>query len=598
MIATTLETYRFRVPARITTVSPSLIAAVSLAVIATAIAAHAGAGLRPAGDAALHVDLASRISSQMTLNTGIESHYPPLYHLLGAIGHALFGPAGVQAISFVAFGTASIFTFLFARELARSDAAALAAQGLVTFSPVMLWYSSQALMEPVLVAVVMAALYLALRAVNDPTTRNLLLLVASLTAVALTKQTGLPVVLAALVFLVIRGTGIRRVAMVAVLVAAASAGPYLFIYSQTGALTDPGQIPVSEIERRDGLLTAGLADRVEPWSAALDAEVDGIELYRRGTVQHEARKVYWANIWRWDRFESIHTLYPQSFRGYEQPVINAFHIAISLSIAAGFAVAIIHTRKKPGLILLLLTLGISYAAMSWGTDTRRLFLYVPVAVSLLVVLPYLAAWPHLREWTQRSANRQRNARTAISVIGVAALFLAVLAVAPLLSEQVGEIRKADSTQGGGFISVGGVDSIAETGDWLRARLGEDEAFVAASVYEWEYYSGRENLWDDGLDYRTYFLSAERLDHYLQQAGASYVVVRLNQVVSDEEWNHIELIPASFLETLEENYPVAHTSIYGDIKVFDTSLARVASQSAIAPIRPIEADIDGAIKRNA
>lgn len=555
--------------------------------IAVVMSALAGSGLQPTGDGALHVNLSEQIGSSFSLNTGVVSHYPPLYHLTGAIAHAVAGPIGVQAISFLAFGLTSWFSYLFAREVTGSRKAALAAQLLVTFSPVMLWYSSITLMEPLLTAAIMASLYLALRAINDPCRRNALYLAAALSSVALIKQTGLPIVGASLLFVAVSGLGLKRSLAVGLLVTVASVGPYMYLYSRTGAFTDPGNVPIATLSDQQSsltgsLLTGGVIDRAEPWSLELDIESDSVGIYEAGTVLHENRKVYWRNIATWSQFQWIHTLYPTSFSGYESVSVPQVHWLLNLSLIAGLASAFWASRHNAGARLVLLALGASYIAMSWGTDTKRLFLYVPVISAVLVVLPfseYSHRLPTLQAWLRKRVSPairldQLNG-IGMPVVSATVVVLAVAAIVPLLMAQFEVLDRYDSSQGGGFGAVGGVASIEETAGWLNGQLGENEAFVAASVYEWEYYSGREDLWDEGLNYRTYFLPADSLDYYLNTAGANYVVIRENQVIDDSDWNHIELIPRSFLENVEALYPLAYTSTRGDIKVFEVTKRELA-----------------------
>lgn len=567
-------------------VSPYSLASATLAVLAAVIAASAGWGVDPVGDGTLHANLAHQIGASLSLDTEVVSHYPPLYHLFGAAAHGVAGPSGVQAISFIAFGVTSWFTFLFLRELLSSEKTALVSQALVTLSPVLLWYSSLTLMEPMLTATVMVALYSVLRARKTPTLKNCAYVVISLSAVALTKQTGLPVIAASLVFLAISdiGTvsrfGVKRTAVMALAVLVLAAGPYAYLYSRTGAFTDPGSVPVSEINEASwpgSVLTAGIPGRAPEWSVALDAETDSAALYEQGTVLHEARHVYWRNLFDWDRFTWIHTLYPTSFSGYDGAAIPPFHWFLNISLLVGLLTALYAVRGNRNLLLVLLVLGASYIAMSWGTDTKRLFLYVPVVVAGLTVLPYVYWWRRLpraraalRLYLRRFNLRQHTSPIGIPVAFTGVAVISLAATLPLLSAQFRTLDDYNDTQGGGFDAVGGVDSIREAAAWLNSQLGDDEAFVAASVYEWEYYSERQNLWDEGLDYRTYFLPGDRLDHFLKEAGARYVVVRANQVMEDSEWNHIERVPESFVEKLEAQYPLAYTTTYGDIKVFEVS----------------------------
>lgn len=560
-------------PRHITTAVAISFTNVSLIVTAVVLAAFAGSGMLPTGDGALHVNLSRQIAASGSLGTETLSHYPPLYHLLGAIGYGIAGAAGVQAISFISFGLISAFTFLTVRELTGSPKSAIAAQALVTFSPVLLWYSSLTLMEPLLTAAVMASLYFVLRVRSDYTVRNALIAGASLTAVALVKQPGLPIVGAALLFLFVTGYGLKRSAFMLLMVVALAIGPYLFVHARTGAVSDPGQRPVAELEEMQNsfpgsVMYGGITDDIEPWSVELDGMVDAASLYETGTVIHEARHIYWKNLASWSSFTGVHSLYPKSFSGYENASIPFAHWFLDALLITGSATAIYAVRGNRGWLLVLMALGASYVAMSWGSDTRRLFLFVPVIATALVVMPFGFWWPRISDRFQRYIVHPQFRSIAIPVGVTAAGIFITSAVVPLELAQFRTLESYDSTQGGGFAAVGGMDSVREAGAWLNSNLTEDESFVAASVYEWEYYSERQDLWDEGLDYRTYFLGADDLDYFMKSAGTRFVVIRLNQLVDDDEWSHVELLPRSFLEKVEAAYPLVYTTSYGDIKVFD------------------------------
>ena len=548
---------------------------IALTLVAVTMAAFAGAGMMPTGDGALHVNLARQISQSLSLETASVSHYPPVYHIVAAIAYSLGGPAGVQAISFLAFGVISAFTYLFVREVTGSSRSGLAAQVLVTFSPVLLWYSSLTLMEPTLAAVIVATLYMVLRTSREPTLRNIAITTAGLCTISLIKQTGLPIVGAAIVFLAFSDVGIRRTALIGVVISIVAAGPYLYIYSRTGAFTDPGQAPISQLAGQSSgltgsILTGGVESHTPQWSIELDSEVDAIALYETGTTTHEARHVYWKNVFRPSQFTWVHTLYPETFSGYSGSSMPPVTWILNISLFAGFALAFVAARSNSGWRLVLLTLGVSYIGMSWGSDTHRLFLYVPAIASALLVLPYLFVWQKYgnRMRTYLSTERARNIGIPATVAAIAILFAAT--AVPTLIAQFRTLSSYDQTQGGGFPSSGGMQSVSETGAWLKEHLAPGESFTAASVYEWEYYSERQDLWDDGLDYRTYFLEPGRLDHYLKVAGAKYIVIRENQVIEDSDWNHVELVPVSFLEKLDATYPIVYTSSFGDIRVYEVT----------------------------
>jgi hypothetical protein len=543
-----------------------------LALSATLMASLAGWGVPPVGDGALHVNLARQIAELWSPITETVANYPPFYHVFAAVSYVVAGEAGVRLLAAVSFGLASLFTFLLARRLIGDERFALMAQVFVSTSPVLLWYSSFPFMEPALAAAVLGSACLVLRAQEDPSRRNVVAAALSLAVVVLIKQTGVPVAVASLAFAAASRIGIRRSALMAAIVVGLAAGPYLMLYSRTGSLIDTGQVSIAQLQQAEespvgSIISSGAVELQPAWSLELDQEADGPALYARGTAPHEARHVYWRNLLNWARFTWLHTLYPQSFNGYEAPPLVWMNWLADVGIVAGLAAALVLAIRQTAWRLPLVVLAVSYAAMTFGSDTKRLFLYVTAFSAIFLALSLKLTWSAmLASPLRNSVGHWAGASAAPAVVTVIAV-LGVVAFAPLVLSQFRAVDAFQMTQGGGFPSVGGVRSVAETGEWLNENLDAGESFVAASVYEWEYYSRRQDLWDDGLDYRTYFLPPDRLDFFLRSADARYVVVRDNQVVPDELWNHIEQVPGSYVDNLESLYPLAYTSSYGDIRVY-------------------------------
>ncbi len=548
------------------------VAATFLSLVAVGLSVLASAGVPVTGDAALHTSLASQISDSWSLDTDPASHYPPLFHVLGAMFYAAAGITGLHLLSALALGATGAVTYLIARQLGMGPAPSLAAQALVSLSPVMLWYSGLILMEPTLVAAVMLSVLLTLRFNEHPTIQRGVALVLALVTMLLVKQTAAPVAVAVVVFLALSGrVGVKKSSAVAAATLLLIALPYLWVYDNTGALIDLGQPPLTEVEADSStfpgsLIAGGWVAKQPEWSLALEQEVDSSALYRQGTQVHESRHIWAVNLISWQNFSRLHTPYPAAFSGYNLGQFWPTTIFGSVGLMLGFGALTFAVRRRSDWTLLALVMVISYFAMYFGSDTKRLYLFVTALSVLIIIFGYETAWKWLR---RRTGNSPRFNRFSIAVtVGVAALLL--VSALPQLRAQFQVLDNRETTQGGGFASVGGVESIAEIGAWINQNTEPGQGFVAASVYEWEYYSDRQDLWDDGLDYRLYFLSPDRIQHYLMTAGAKYVVIRTNQIVEDDEWNHIERVPQQFVTAIEEMFPMVQQSVTADIRVYEVT----------------------------
>jgi hypothetical protein len=356
-------------------------------------------------------------------------------------------------------------------------------------------------------------------------------------------------------------------------------GPYLFLYARSDSLLNPGPVPASELRERSetifGRVIYGERWRSLPeWSFQIDDEVNSLEIYEQGTQVHERRHGSWRSLFDLNEFSDLHSLYPERFTSYSSISRSWVLRTINIALVVGFLAAAGMALRYPRWRVIALLLVISYALMSmnFGSDTKRLFLFLSIIAAVFPVLAFHALHKLItigKSGDESFLERTYSLRASVSkgLIGAFAI-LAILEIAPLALDQMRVMEGMKNTQGGGFASEGGIESVKVTGEWLKANLSPDDLFMAASPYEWEYYTGHTDLWLQGLDYRLYFLPADRIDYYMQLSGVRYVIVRSNQLVEDSRWNHIEMVPVSFQSKIEQLYEEAYVSPYGDIRVYD------------------------------
>jgi hypothetical protein len=112
-------------------------------------------------------------------------------------------------------------------------------------------------------------------------------------------------------------------------------------------------------------------------------------------------------------------------------------------------------------------------------------------------------------------------------------------------------------------SVGGIRSVKETADFLKAKLAPDESFLAIPDNEFAYYSDRPAIWE----YRLYFLDEATLRMILADIDAKYFVLPASAQLPDAKWNHVGLAPKSFVERIRAMYPLVYATSAEDVEVY-------------------------------
>ena len=549
---------------------------IALAAVLFAVTFPVSQGLPVLGDGAYHAIVIEEIAVTRDVRTPTVTHYPPLYHILGAQLYLFLGTSGTQLISPLAIAFASLLMYLIVIELTGRPLLGLMTQGLLTSSPLLIQYSTVILMEPLLVAMILFGTYVLLVANRNKTRRVLVLVALALASGALVKQVGIVAPVAGVLFLVLTGAGWRRVAALTLLVLAITAGPYLFLYSRSDALIGTALRPPTVLKERSqsvvgSVLHGDAWSRTPAWSWELENELDTSRIYDRGTLAHRQGYVRPSSLIHWDQFAFLHSLYPESFFYYASDSRPWLQHILNVLLISGFLLAIVKAVRSPPWRMVVLLLLVSYPALSLGNDTKRYFLHVAVISAVFPVLTLWIVHRLIGKWRNpgRSASIRSIARLSLADGIVAALvILTILEIYPLARDQVQVMENHRFAQGGGFLSRGGMDSLRMASDWLNANSEPSDTYMAASPHEWTYYSQRRDLWREGLDYRLYFLPEDRIDYYMRQAEVRYVIIRQNQLVADRDWNHIERVPRSFHAKVRRIYPEAYVTPSADIRIYE------------------------------
>lgn len=513
------------------------------------------------GDGAHHAWIMEEIADKQSLNIETKVYYPMFYHLFGAIVYSFFGITGVKLISPLMFTLSSLFVYLIAKELTKSDLVALPSILLLALSPKIIWYGSQILMEPFVVFFIVAAIYFLIFFYKRQNYKNLIL-VAFFVGIALsTKQSALFVLVAAPIFLFVNKINYKNIMAFMALIVLVAILPYGFMYFTTHALVGPPPDPILlHFEDSDNpywlyLLHKRIGgwSKIPKWSRELAEEIDGVHLYKVGTQPHEARRKTIMDMLDRNDLVYLNSLYPYTWYGYSSPVDKVNFDLLQILFLSGFVMVWIYSIKNPIWRVIPIFLLAAWSFMFIPNDPKRYFLYLPVMLSFIYLLPinYLA-----------KVTRYRTAFSKITLLIL--VFVVVVGLIPyttgiLALNTAQRLSKLQCYSP----SKGGIASIQEVGLWIQENSNESDKIFGTSAYEWKYYTGRDIL----TDYRIYFLSEERINYWLNYLGVKYVIVRQNQVLPDDKWNHLEFYPESFVKKIEEMYPLVYRSSFGDIIVY-------------------------------
>jgi len=510
------------------------------------------------GEGAQHAYIVKEIANKQSLDIETKVYYPMFYHIFGAVVYSLFGITGVKIIAPFMMTLSGLIVYLIAKELTKSEFVALLSIPLIAFSPKIIRYGAQILMEPFLVFFICAAFY-SLMFFYKKQNGEGLIVSALLVAMAISaKQQGLFLFIAAPLFLIVNKVELKKILLFIILILLFAAGPYLFLVSSTGGLVKPDRSYLLHIQENPDLISRIIYvnnwNLIPEWSKKLEKESGGYELYKKGTIRFVANKFTLKDMLNKNNLVYINSLYPAPLFGYVKENLRTNVLEVLFLI--GILITVIYSLKDPKWRGVLIVVLISWFFMFFSWGTLKHFLYLPVFLSFIYFLPI-----------QLIIKRIKSNNSGVSS-ACALIFLLFIIVVALIPYSLG-IKAQYYTKGLEKTqcysrSKGGIASIEEVGLWIQRHSKESDKIFGTSEFEWVYYTNRKS----SFDYRIYFLPKERIDYWLKFWGTRFVIIRQNQIIPDEKWDHWEYYPESFVKKIEEMYPLVYKSSYEDIMVYE------------------------------
>jgi len=511
------------------------------------------------GDGCHHAYIMEEIANKQSLDIESKVYYPMFYHLFGAIIYNFLGIDGIKLISPLMMALSGLVVYLIAKKLTKTKFAALLSILLIAFSPKVIWYGVQILIEPFMIFFILLAIYVCLIFYKSQKTRNLLLLSFLLGMAISTKQQTLFLVIALPTFLLINKIELKKIFFVLAIPLLVASGPWLYMYSTTGCLVSPPSDSIVLNSQGKILPKILFGDyEVPEWSKRLEKESGGLSIYQKGVETHECRHIYIWDMLNIDKFYYLNGLYPSNWYGISGQWKTSVYIILKLLFIVGFLLTLIYSFKDSKWRILPCIIFVSWSFTYLGSDTKRYFLYLPIILSLsyfLVIDRILISLKKIK----------LNAFKIRKFLGFLLIFISITFLIPYsvgMRAQIGAKNLANTQCYSP--SRGGVSSIEEVGKWIQENSNESDKIFGTSGIEWKYYSKRKVI----ADARMYFLPRERIDYWLNYLEIKYVVIRQNQILPDNEWNHLEYYPESFYKKIKEMYPLVYVSSYKDIEVYE------------------------------
>jgi hypothetical protein len=221
-------------------------------------------------------------------------------------------------------------------------------------------------------------------------------------------------------------------------------------------------------------------------------------------------------------------------------------------------------RSRPFVLFMALFLFINYASFVRSNDQWRYYLYLPYLLTVCIPLA-----------VHRIAHRFGSRGPAVA----GALLIAVIvAYASTYLPARTEAALDYGNRQAYAPSQGGMASVTEASDFLKANLTPEERFFAVPQTEFQYYADRVGV----FDFRIYFLNPEDLARYLDDHAIRFIVIPDSAVRPDRQWSHVVTVPRSFLVKVAAMYPLAYQSTVRDVSVF-----RVIPASSIGPLPDLD-----------
>lgn len=525
------------------------------------------------GDATIHANISKSMIENGVLNTWTS--YPPLYNFFQITFYKIFGEIGFNILVILSLALLAISVYLFSYVLTKKFYLGIISIIILFASPKIAYYYSRMYMEILLSAFLIITIYFFVKFLKKPSYINISLIAFFCAITASIKQQGLfilfPSLLIILFVIYIKNRRKEKkylyFILLFVLIFIIFISPfYLILFHASGKIIigNEGYAIIKTINT----IGKNIANYDDSPSEYLDADnkwKDKISEIRKDKFstaysRAEDRHIFPMDVFTsWDKFNSIHSLHFSEYRGHKAKYLGIIMQTLLILGIIIFIVKIIKTKYNNrsrirlfGLFLIIFLLN-NYIIFQKNTDQERYHLFISIIFIFFVVL---------------------SLNTILSIfknIKISSQYLFLTPIIFLLSfngmynftnNNVSKYYNNSNLQIYSS-SLGGINSIIETGDWINKNTNSNDRIFQSCGNELEYYS-RRNVTGN---WAYYFLDTNDFKEILIDYGVNYIVIYQSQVVSNESWKHICWIPKSFKDKVDNQFRLIYSSSTNDIFVY-------------------------------
>jgi hypothetical protein len=512
----------------------------------------------------------------------LRADYPPFYYYLMDILELFFGEKGYNLVPYIGFLFLILSTFLFIRQVTKNFYLSALSLVMVGASPKIIYYSARMYQEILITALFIFCIYLFLKFLEQRRLTLLLLLSIFVGITVAIKQQGLFILYPSMIaFFIIdfirKRSGIKNLLLISLIPLIISIPFYAVLMHTRGSIQpgsdefkplrtinslgrkyfkyvgDSSSIQKASKESSAGLITnESINSEHLQTQEMLNSKLNQIEKTQssKGFARAENRHVWPTEVFTsFDKFNQANNLYINA-QGVplESPQLIYFSF---FTIILGFIYCLRHFNKYSNLLIFsFIFLIINYILFARNTDQQRYHLFIPIYLLCFTFIFIKFAMTRL--------NINIKLFLATSTIMSVAFFVPVISSRIELNQWWGNSQIYSS-------SIGGIQSIIETGNWLKSNTPINAFVYQMCGNETNYYSDRHV---DG-DWRIYFLDKDSLKSYFKNKNISYYVIFQSQIVDDDKWISVCWMPESFYQKMESNFPKVYTSKLNDIFVYET-----------------------------
>jgi hypothetical protein len=530
------------------------------------------------GDAATHAANAKDLLKKGWENTSFD--YPALYSYLMIVLYTIFGEKGFNLVPFLGLILLFLSTFLFIRELTKSYYLGLISILFVACSPKIILYSAKMYQEILISSFIIFSLYLLfnfLRTKRKP----MIFFLAFFIGISLSfKQQALFILFPSIFFFFVFQLLIKKIKIrefLIFLITPILVGlPFYGVLFHTTGVFQPGSEEfglfrtiniigqkvffykdrtmndTKEVnpEGQNEFNSLPNIDTSNLNNANLELKLEEVgdkyaeQAYKRAEDRH---------IWPWevftnfDKFNQANSLY-LDWQGRKLESSFLFYVSF-IGLIGGVIYLIINYKKNADFLAFsLIFVSINYILFMRNNDQQRYHVFLPI-----FLLVYIFAFINF---------------ISLKIFNFNKLFLPIvvtislLSFMPIITPRIIMNRAWENTQGYAP-SEGGIESVKEAGNWIKANTSEYTIIGQQCGPETRYYSERTVIGD----WRIYFIDIDSLKKYFSEQNIPYYVMYKSQVYDDNQWSHLCWVPKSFQERLESNFKKVFTSHSGDIFIY-------------------------------